>query len=199
MVVARFRRTEPHRIVMAGNHIHFHAERGYGKIVNDVFAGHDQSHVAIDRDVQFINFAAAVGLFELPHPLFADDVDVKRVGRRVAVVHVNDGAPAEHSHQEEKRQNDPGNFQAHVAVDGRANVTGGFALVAEEKVDDSDGDRHREKDTDRDDEQHEAVKVRSEVGGRFRIKWQMRLHGLSVLLGGANSDVPRRVRGGGKS
>ena len=84
-------------------------------------------------------------------------------------------------------------------MDRRANVAGILALVAEEEVNDSDSDRNREKDTDRDYEQHEAVNVRSEVGGRFLIKWQLRLHGLSVLLGDANSDVPQRVRGGGKS
>jgi len=71
-------------------------------------------------------------------------------------------------------------------------------FVAEEKVNDGNRDGDGKENAHGDDEQHEGVNVRSEVGGRFRIKWQLRLHGLSVLLGDANSHLPQRVRGGGK-
>ena len=42
---------------MSRHHVHLHAERRNGKIVDHIFAGHDEPHVAADRNV---GLAAAV-------------------------------------------------------------------------------------------------------------------------------------------
>src|SRR6267378_6932171 len=86
--------TEPHRIVVAGNDVHLDAESGDGKVVNDVFAGQDELDVAADGDMEFIDFAQASGLLNLPHPLLSDHVDIERIHGSAAIVHINDSAPA---------------------------------------------------------------------------------------------------------
>src|SRR5262249_28596971 len=132
--------------------------------------------------MQLVDFAAPVGLLELPHPLFANYVNVERVRRSVAIIHVNYRAPAEHGHQEEEWKHNPGNFQPQVAVDGSSNFVRCFAFVAEEEINDGNRDRNGKENAHADDKQHEAVNGRSEVGGRLRIKWHLRLHGLVCSL-----------------
>src|SRR5262249_33127963 len=79
MVPAGSSGTEPHGVVVAGNDIHLDAEGGDGEVMNYVFAAHDKANIAASGNVDFIDFALAVGLLRFPHPLLADDVDVQRV------------------------------------------------------------------------------------------------------------------------
>src|SRR6202035_5835667 len=51
MVAPSLGGTEPHSVVVAGNHVHLDAEGGDGKVVNDVFAGQDELDVAADGNV----------------------------------------------------------------------------------------------------------------------------------------------------
>src|SRR5215470_12787602 len=67
-------------------------------------------------------------------------------------------------------------------MDRRADLIRGFALVSEEEIDDGNRDQHGEENAHADDEQHQAVNIGSEIGGRLRIKWQLRLHGLVCSL-----------------
>src|ERR1700692_2137032 len=68
--------TEPHGVVVAGDHIHLYAKRWHGEIVNYVFASHYQPDVATYWQVHLINFFQTIRLLYLPHPLFADDINV---------------------------------------------------------------------------------------------------------------------------
>src|SRR6267143_6394243 len=51
MITAGLGGTEPHGVVMAGYHVHLHAECRNEKIMDDIFAGHNQSHISTDRNV----------------------------------------------------------------------------------------------------------------------------------------------------
>src|SRR5207302_5994851 len=95
--------------------------------------------VASDRDMQFVNFLQTVGLLHLPHPLFADEVNVESVRRVVAIVDVNHGAPAEHTERKDQRNDDPRILEAHITVDGNTDCIGLLAMEFEKEIDDGDG------------------------------------------------------------
>ena len=178
MVAAGFRGTEPHGVVMAGDDVHFHAKRRNEKVVDDVLTGEHELDVAADGNVQFVDFSAAVGLLNFPHPLLADDINVQSVLGRMAVIDVNNRAPAKHGQGQNCGNHDPRDFQAHVAVNRNADFVLTLAVKFEEENHDRGGDGRGEKDGDEDQERHQRVHAGSEVGGLLGIKWQLRLHGL---------------------
>ncbi len=135
MVLPGLGRPEPHGVVMSRNHVHFHPERRHCKIVNHIFAGHDQPDIAANRHVQLIDLFAAIGLLQLPHPLFPDHINVEGIGGCVPVIHVNRRAPSEHRQQKRERQSNPGNFQPQVAVNRHTDFSGRLALVFEKEID----------------------------------------------------------------
>jgi len=94
--------------------------------VDDVLAGEDEADVAVHGDVQFIDFFQAVGLLGLPHPLFADDVNIQGVLRGMAIIDINDGAPAEHGQGQNERNDHPSGFEAGVTFEGNSDVIGFF-------------------------------------------------------------------------
>ena len=67
---------EPRRGVAAGKHVLLDAEGGDVEAVDHVLRGHDHFYVAADRHVEFVDLALASGVFDLPHPLFSDGVDL---------------------------------------------------------------------------------------------------------------------------
>src|SRR5215475_3152371 len=67
-------------------------------------------------------------------------------------------------------------------MDRRADLIRCFALVPEEEIHDGNRDQHGEENAHADDEQHQAVNIGGKVGGRLRIKRQLRLHGLVCSL-----------------
>ena len=69
------------------------AERGDGKVVDHVLAGHQQLHRAADRHVQGVDLPLPAGVLGLPHPLLADDGDAQRVRGRLELADVEVGAP----------------------------------------------------------------------------------------------------------
>src|SRR5580692_1110504 len=62
MILADFGGPEPQRVVAARHHVHFRAEGRDVKIMDDIFAAHDELDVAIDGNMQLVNFPTAVGL-----------------------------------------------------------------------------------------------------------------------------------------
>ena len=72
---------EPHRLVLAGQHVALDAEGRDEEVVDDVLRRHDQFDRRVDRDVQGVDLALAAGVLDLPHPLLGDDIDLQRVGR----------------------------------------------------------------------------------------------------------------------
>ena len=84
MILARLRRREPLGRVTTRHDILFVAKAGHEEIVDHILRSHDQLHRLSDRNVQFVDLAAAVRMLDFPHPLFADDVDLGRVRPAVA-------------------------------------------------------------------------------------------------------------------
>src|SRR5262249_57291264 len=78
MIAASFGRLEPHRVVVAGNDVHFYAESRDGNVVNHVLAGQNQANVSIHRHMKLVDFAPPIGLLKLPHPLLANHIYVQR-------------------------------------------------------------------------------------------------------------------------
>ena len=148
--------------------------------MDHVFAGHDQSHVAIHGNVQFVNFLATVGLLKPPHPLLANHINVERVRGSVPIIHINRSAPSKHCQEEEKRQHDPGDFQPQVAMDRYADFIGIFALIFKEEVNHRRANRHREKQAYGNHEENQVVHLWSEVRSLLRIQWHLRLHDQSA-------------------
>ena len=75
-------RFKPLRRVLAGHDVSFHAKRRNEEVVNHVFGGHDQLDLLSNRHVQLIDLALASRMLNLPHPLFANDVDLNCILRR---------------------------------------------------------------------------------------------------------------------
>src|SRR5215471_21503962 len=102
MIPARLRRPEPDGGVAAGEHVALHTKRRNEKVMDDILAGHGELDVTADRHVELINLHLPFGVLELPHPLFADDVDLHRLWRRTLHGHEKARTPAEHHHGEKK-------------------------------------------------------------------------------------------------
>jgi len=153
---------------MAGHHVHLDAKGRHGKIVDDVLAGQDQLDIASHRNVQLVNLLQPRRLLRFPHPLFGDDVDIQRVHRGAAIVHIDDRAPAEHGQSEKQRNRNPRGFQAHVAMNGNAHLLRMRAAVLEKEKDDRGGNQDGEKQTDGGDVDHQAVHAGREVGRLLR-------------------------------
>ena len=196
MVSPRPRRAEPHRRIAARHDVGFHAERRHKEIVDHVFAGHHQANVPVHRNVQLVDFAPAVGLLQLPHPLLGDDVDFQRFFRRAAHVDVDAGAPAEHHHREQERNSHPRRFESHRARDRDADFIGFLAAELQEEIENGDGDHRGEKHGHQEQVEKQRVHAARETRGALRKQWKFRLHGLSWPP--AISNDARATPGAGK-
>src|SRR5581483_2846147 len=61
--------------------------------------------------MQLVDLALPFLVLDLPHPLFADDVDFSGVAGWSALVEVDDGAPAKDHHEDAQRDHRPGDFE----------------------------------------------------------------------------------------
>ena len=172
VVLADLGGPEPHGVVASRNDVHFHAECGHVKVVDDVLAAQDQLDVAIDGDVQLVDLFAPGGLLQLPHPLLADDVDVQGIFRGGAVVDVNHGAPREHAERQNERDQGPPDFQRGVAMNFSANIAGVFPPVAEGRKNGQQRHQHGEKDRGDENIGEEGIHISREIGGLLRKEWQ---------------------------
>jgi hypothetical protein len=110
--------------------------------------------------VQLVDLALAAHVLRLPHPPLADDVDLHRVGRRRRDLEVERGAPDEHHHRDDERDERPGQLEDQRAVDRRADLGLGPAAVADREDHHQQRDEHREEGRDRDEEQVQRVHAR---------------------------------------
>ncbi len=99
---AGLRRFEPGLDVAARQHVLFDAEFWHEEAVDHVLAGHHQPHRHADGNVERIDFARAVGMLKLPHPLLGDDVDFHRILRHVELLGVERGGEPEHEDEDEQ-------------------------------------------------------------------------------------------------
>src|SRR5208282_6862090 len=97
--------------VAAGKHVLLHAEGRYVETVDHILRSHDQLHVAADRDVQFVDLTLAFGVFELPHPLFRDDVNLGRIAGWSTSAEKDYRSPEKDGHENEKRNDRPRQLQ----------------------------------------------------------------------------------------
>src|ERR1700722_6900775 len=111
MVRAGFGGAEPGDRVAAGEYILLHAKRGNVETVDDILRSHDEFDVATDGNVQFVDLARAFGVFELPHPLLGDDVDLGGVAGWGAAFEVDDGAPGKDHDKNAEGNNRPGQLE----------------------------------------------------------------------------------------
>ena len=92
-VPARLGGPEPHGVVVARHHVHLHAERRDEKSWITSSLAMISRTLRPYRNMQFVNFFQPIGLLHFPHPLFADDVDIQCVVRRVPVIDINHPRP----------------------------------------------------------------------------------------------------------
>ncbi len=94
--------------------------------------------------MQLIDLTLPFGILHLPHPLFADDINVVRVlGRRVRIVE-DLSAPAKHHQHDEERNDGPCDFKFRGAFDRLWNLVLGLAAVLDREGGDGaeNEDRH---------------------------------------------------------
>ena len=72
----------------------------------------------------------------------------------MAIVHIDHSAPGKHGQREDRRNDDPGGFEARITVNGDADSIDLLAVVFEKEIDDGDGDSGGKKDTDGSNKNH---------------------------------------------
>ena len=133
MKAAGLGRLKPGLNVTAGDHVDLGAEDRHEEIVNDVLRGQRQFHRPVDGQVQFVDLALAVGMLDLPHPLFADDEHLRGVRRRLGHRGIDLRSPHEHDEEDEQRRDGPEPFEAIVAEDARRALVLAAAAIPERR------------------------------------------------------------------
>src|SRR5262252_7114742 len=88
MVRANPRSVEPDMCIASWNYILLHAKRRHEEAVNDILRRQCQLYIATKWDMQFVNLSLTGRMLRLPHPLFADNLDIKPVAWRLRDVEV---------------------------------------------------------------------------------------------------------------
>src|SRR4051812_25147616 len=99
MVRSRASGTEPRGSVAAGDYVLFDTESRNIEAVDDVLRSQNHLDVTSYGHVQFIDFAMAFFVFELPHPLFSYDIDFGGSTRGRALLEKDDRAPHEDDYE----------------------------------------------------------------------------------------------------
>jgi hypothetical protein len=88
------------------------SEGRHVEIMNDILRGEGEDNVAVDRDVELINFALASGMLDLPHPLFANDVNGQSVLGWAEHFVIDVPRPDKESDEDDEWNNNPGQFDS---------------------------------------------------------------------------------------
>src|SRR5437667_10015125 len=107
MIFARARRLEPDAGISPGHDILFYSKSWNQKTVDDVLRCHRHCDGAIDRHVQLIDFALALGVLKFPHPLFTDHLHLNRVRRSSFESKIRQRTPGKESERKEDRPDGP--------------------------------------------------------------------------------------------
>ncbi len=92
-ICANTRRLKPFHCEPPRHDILLDAKRGNIKTVDHILGRKRKFHRATDRQMQFVDFAIAFLMLDFPHPLFANDIDFKRIRRRNFFVEKNHAPP----------------------------------------------------------------------------------------------------------
>jgi hypothetical protein len=128
--------------------------------VDHVLGSHDQFHRASDWNVQLVDFALALRVLRLPHPLLADDEDLHRARGRPVHIEENLGAPGEHHHRDAKRNERPQQLERQRTVNRGADLAVVAAAVLDRESNDQPGDQEREERRYRHHEEIDGVDLR---------------------------------------
>src|ERR1700741_3219579 len=163
---------EPQGVVTARHDVHLDAEGGDVEIVDHVFAAHDELDVAIQGNVELVDFAAAIRLLQPPHPLLADHIDVQRVLGSSSKVDVQHGAPGEHAEGDDQRNYRPTDFQSRIALDRSAYFVRVSPAVFEGRKNSQTRDEHAEEQASKQNKREEGIHISREIGGALWNNWK---------------------------
>src|SRR5262245_44832962 len=104
-------RFEPSGCIPSRHHISFDAKCRHVKAVDDIFRSHGQLDSPVQGKMKFINFALTSGMLQLPHPLFADDINLHGIVRRARDREVDTRPPDKHYHHQNERDRRPERFK----------------------------------------------------------------------------------------
>src|SRR5690242_883966 len=88
--------------------------------------------------MQFVDFAVALRMLNLPHPLFADDVDFHRVSWRPLDNEVMPRAPGIKAHENQQWYDRPGDFNFGLGQIFVGSIGGFGTAVLEHEIDNRD-------------------------------------------------------------
>ena len=188
------RRLEPLLRVAARHHVLLGAEGRHVEIVDHVLGGHQETHRATHRHVEFVQLALALGVLDVPHPLLADDVDLQRIGvGRWDFQPVIEGrAPDEETHRDHQRDGAPYEFDfPGLEVERRAVGVAALTVLVQEV-------KHRHEDHRQHDQREQDQRVEKRVrlprhgGGTFGGKREV--HGNEHK---GRGKIRRGLRAGG--
>src|SRR5687768_4317344 len=151
--------------------------------MQNIFGGHRKLDTAPDRHVQLIYLTLPGLMLDLPHPLFANHVDLHRIFRHPILVVIYDRAAQEYGHRDNKRQKRPTRLKHHRSMNFvRCSKLFLFAIPKPKEKYGYD-DRYRKSDADRDQVEIEHIHLPRKTRGLFRKNWYPRigLHKLSVF------------------
>src|SRR3954467_14530651 len=97
--------------VPPGNYILFHTKRRNEKTVDHILRCHVQDDCAIDRHVQLVDLAFALGVLQFPHPLFSHYLHLDCIGWATLDPEISQRAPRKQSKSQNDRADSPTAFQ----------------------------------------------------------------------------------------
>src|SRR5262245_36371626 len=95
--------------------------------------------------MQLVDFRAAFGMLNFPHPLLGDDVDFQSVARRIKSNEIQAGAPDKHYESQTEWHDRPENFQSQIADNWLGLLIVGSTPVFDGKGNDQDENQSGEK------------------------------------------------------
>src|ERR1700733_14828615 len=157
MVFARLGGAKPGAAVPARNDVRLNAKGRDKEAVDNIFRRHGELDVAPNRNVQLVDFALAVLVLELPHPLFANDEYFHRIPRSLGKIEVDAGAPNKNDHAQYEWKHDPGHFQTNVGDNLPPDFVFGAPAISNGEVNNKREDQDAEKGRNRYQEQVQRV------------------------------------------
>src|SRR5271163_115504 len=181
VVHARFGGTEPRRGVASRQHVLLDAKSGNVKTMDHILRGHDHLDVAADGNVQFVDFALSLHMFELPHPLFSDHVDWSRIPGRRSFLEENERTPGEDDHKDSQRNHRPGNLQSRRTFD-LLSLASGLTPITQREHHDHRKNGHAHESAEQNQKNVERIYIPRPGRGSRWPKWKIIEHGLDSSL-----------------
>src|SRR6185437_3026323 len=161
---------EPDACVAAGENVFLDAKCRNKKIVNDVFGGHREFNRDMEWHMKLIDFARAVRVLQLPHPLLADDEDFSGIRGRTGIAEEEAAGPEKNEGTDGGGNKRPGEFQRDGGFDFLGNLVVGAAAVLDHEVEDDGENAEGEKERESGQEVIQIVDPMGDSRGRWRME-----------------------------